>query len=56
MDAFCLLRNQILHRPISALAEETVQGQLVSGRYTLPAVLCRLFQIQNERLPKEGHF
>ena len=56
MDAFCLLRNQILHRPISALAEETVQGQLVSGRYTLPAALCRLFQIQNGRLPKQGHF
>jgi len=50
--AFCLLQNQILHGPISALAEETVEGQLASGRHTLPDALCRLFQLQNDRLPK----
>jgi glutamyl-tRNA reductase len=56
MGAFSLLQNQILHPPISALAEETVQGQLISGRYTLPAAVCRLFQLQDDGLPKEDHF
>lgn len=50
--AFCLLQNQILHGPISALSEEAVQGQFVSGRHTLPDALCRLFKLQNDRLPK----
>jgi glutamyl-tRNA reductase len=44
--ALCLLQNQFLHGPLSALAEETVQGQITSGRYTLPAALCRLFQLR----------
>jgi glutamyl-tRNA reductase len=50
--AFCLLQNQILYGPISALSEEAVEGQLMSRRHTLPDALCRLFRLQNGQLTR----
>jgi glutamyl-tRNA reductase len=48
--AFCLLQNQFLHGPLSALSEETVQVQIESRRLTLTDALCRLFQLPNNGL------